>query len=156
VFVLLRRFIPDPVVFLQTFGHIRTLRAQIAANPGNAIARRDLANIYLRRHRPRTALALVDEALTRAPDDAELLYLRGVALSRAARAGQALEPLVRAIELKDNLLFGEPYRVAAETLTRLGKHEEAEDALLRFLRRNSSSVEGYVKLALSRKAQGHV
>ena len=154
VFFVLRPFIPDPFVLAGTWGRIRTLDAQIAANPANVTARRDLAVLWLARLRPRRALALLDEARRRSPDDAELLYLTGVARARSGDAEGALEPLVKAVEIDPRVRFGEPYLVAAEALLTLGRLEEAEDALDRYVSSNSSSLQGYVRLAQVRKGRG--
>ena len=147
VFVALRPFVPDPIVLARTWGKIRALDAQIAANPANVTARRDLAIIWLERLRPRRALELLDEARLRAPDDAEMLYLTGLARMRCGDPERALEPLVRAVELEPRLRYGDPYLAAAEALLMLRRLEEAEDALERFTRTNSSSIQGHVLLA---------
>jgi tetratricopeptide (TPR) repeat protein len=153
-FFLLRRFIPDPIVLLRTLGHVRRLRAQIAANPANVTARRDLAWLYLERLRPRAALSLLDEALRRTPREAELLFLQGVARHRVGRHDAALEPLVLAVDLDPRVRFGEPYLVAGDALSALGRVEEAVDAYERYVGVNSSSIEGHFKLARARKAAG--
>jgi tetratricopeptide (TPR) repeat protein len=154
VFFVLRRFIPDPFVLLRTAGRIGSLRGQISANPANLTARRDLAVIYLDRLRPRAALRLLEEALQRSPNDAELLYLTGVARYRSGDAAGALEPLVRAVELDPRVRFGEPYRVAALALLDLQRWDEAEDALERYTGANSSSMEGLVRLAQLKRRSG--
>ncbi|MDI1432824.1 tetratricopeptide repeat protein [Polyangium sorediatum] len=154
VFVALRPFIPDPIVLARTWGKIRALDAQIAANPANITARRDLAIIWLERLRPRRALELLDEARRRAPDDAELLYLTGLARMRCGDPEGALAPLVRAVELEPRLRYGDPYLAAAEALLMLGRLEEAEDALERFTRTNSSSIQGHVLLSDVRRKLG--
>jgi predicted Zn-dependent protease len=154
VFFVLRPFIPDPFVLARTWGRIRRLDAQIAANPANVTARRDLAVLWIERARPRRALELLDEARTRTPDDAELLYLTGVARARSGNPEGALEPLVKAVEVDPRVRFGEPYLVAAEALLALGRLEEAEDALDRYVSSNSSSLQGYVRLAEVRKRRG--
>jgi predicted Zn-dependent protease len=154
VFFVLRPFLPDPFVLARTWGRIRALDAQIAANPANVTARRDLAVIWLTRLRPRRALTLLDEARTRTPADAELLYLTGVARFRCGDAEGALEPLVQAVDIDPRVRFGEPYLVAAEALLALGRLEEAEDALDRYVSSNSSSLQGYVRLAEVRKRRG--
>jgi tetratricopeptide (TPR) repeat protein len=156
IFFVLRPFIPDPVVLFRTFGRIRTLESQIAANPANVTARRDLAVIWLERLRPGRALSLLDEARVRHPEDAELLYLTGTARLRSGDAEGALEPLVKSIEIDPRIRFGEPYLVAAEALLRLKRLEEAEDALERYVSFNSSSLEGYVRMAAVRKERGDV
>lgn len=147
LFLVLRRWIPDPWVLLRTFGRIRALRGQIEANPANVTARRDLARIYLERLRPRAALALLDRALERDRESPELLFLRGLALHRVGEHETALEPIVQAVAIDARVGFGEAYLVAGDALSALSRHEEAIDAYERFLETNSSSVEGWVKLA---------
>ncbi|MDC0747621.1 tetratricopeptide repeat protein [Polyangium mundeleinium] len=154
VFIALRPFIPDPIVLARTWGKIRALDAQIAANPANITARRDLAIIWLERLRPGRALELLDEARRRAPDDAELLYLTGLARMRCGDPEGALAPLVRAVELEPRLRYGDPYLAAAEALLLLGRLEEAEDALERFTRTNSSAIQGHVLLSDVRRKLG--
>lgn len=155
IFFLLRPFLPDPGILLRTWGQIQTLTAQIQANPANITARRDLAIVWLERLRPRRALELLDEARTRFPNDAELLYLTGVARLRCGDAEGALEPLVQAVEIDPKLRRGDPYLTAAEALLSLGRIEEAEDALERYVQANSSSMQGYVLLAVTRQKRGN-
>ena len=83
-----------------------------------------------------------------------LLFLSGLARLRSGDAAGALDPLVRVVEIEPRLLHGEPFRVAAEALLKLGRLEEAEDALSRFVQINSSSVEGYTRLARVRHDRG--
>src|SRR5256885_15100973 len=59
VIFLCRGFLPDPVVWLRTWGKIRSLRAQIAVNPSNMAASRDLALLYLARKRPKQAITAI-------------------------------------------------------------------------------------------------
>ena len=154
VFFVLRPFVPDPWVVARTWGRIRALDSQIAANPANVTARRDLAAIWLERMRPRRALTLLDEARRRDPGNAELLYLTGLARLRSGDAEGALEPLVEAVGIDPRVRFGEPYLVAAEALTVLGRLEEAEDALDRYTSVSSSSIQGWVRLAEVRRGRG--
>ncbi|MFZ5891934.1 MAG: tetratricopeptide repeat protein [Myxococcota bacterium] len=147
LFLLLRPYIPDPKAVFRALSRSRTLRAQVALNPANAVARRELAEIFLETLRPRAALKLVDEALQRAPDHAELTFLRGLALQRSGRNEAALAPLVRAVELDPRVRFGEPFMVAGDALSALRRHEEAVDAYERYVEANTSDVAGYVRLA---------
>jgi predicted Zn-dependent protease len=135
-------------------GKIRALKGQIAVNSSNVTARRDLARIYIARLQPGSALSLLDEARVRHPDDPELLFLTGLARLRSGDAEGALEPLIRAVDVEPRLLYGEPFRVAAEALVKLGRLEEAEDALDRYVGINSSTVEGYTQLARVRQDRG--
>lgn len=152
VFFLLRRWLPDPIVLFRTMGRIQALSRQIEANPANVTARRDLAMVYVERLRPGRALELLDEARKRFPDDAELLYLTGLAHWKRGDAEKALEPLVKSVQTDPRVRFGEPYLVAGDALKKLGRHDEAVDAYERFVQTNSSSIEGHVKLALAHRA----
>lgn len=154
VLYLLRNTLPDPWVWLRTSGRMRELSRRVEVNGADVVARRDLARIYLARLRPKRALALLDEARTRHPDDAELLYLIGLSRLKLGQAEAALEPLVRAVQEDPRVGFGDPYLKAGDALMKLARHEDAEDAYEHFVATNSSSLEGYVKLARARAALG--
>jgi tetratricopeptide (TPR) repeat protein len=159
-FWLCRGFLPDPVVWIRTMGRISRLRAEIAINPSNMMATRDLARLYLERKRPKQAIFLIEKTRermaesTRHPqgslDDAELLFQLGVARLKCGEPEAALEPLVAAIAIAPEVGRGDPYLVAGDALAKLGRWEEAEDSYERFIRKNSSSVQAYVKLARAR------
>jgi tetratricopeptide (TPR) repeat protein len=156
-FWLCRGFLPDPVVWLRTMGRISRLRAEIEINPSNMMATRDLARLYLERKRPKQAIVLIERTRqrmaesTRHPqgslDDAELLFQLGIARMNCGEPEAALEPLVAAIAIAPEVGRGDPYLVAADALAKLGRWEEAEDSLERFIGKNQSSVQAYVKLA---------
>ncbi|HEY8075575.1 MAG TPA: tetratricopeptide repeat protein [Labilithrix sp.] len=161
VFWLCRGFLPDPVVWLRTMGRISRLRGEIELNPANMVATRDLARLYLERRRPRRAMELIEHTRqrmaesTRHPqgsrDDAELLFHLGLARFRAGEYERALEPIVGAVAIAPDVGRGDPYMIAADALVKLGKWEEAEDSLERYLEYNQSSIEVYVKLARVRR-----
>lgn len=156
-FWLCRGFLPDPVVWVRTMGRMSKLRSEIALNPSNMLATRDLARLYLERKRPKKAIALIEQTRqrmaesTRHPqgslDDAELLFQLGIAKLKCGEPEAALEPLVAAIAIAPEVGRGDPYMVASDALMKLGRWEEAEDSLDRFLASNQSSVQAYVKLA---------
>ncbi|MDB5217890.1 MAG: hypothetical protein JWO86_5817 [Myxococcaceae bacterium] len=159
-FWLCRGFLPDPVVWLRTMGKISRLRAEIEINPSNMMATRDLARLYLERKRPKQAIFLIEKTRqrmaesTRHPqgslDDAELLFQLGIARLKCGEPEAALEPLVAAIAIAPEVGRGDPYLVAGDALAKLGRWEEAEDSLERFIGKNQSSVQAYVKLARAR------
>jgi tetratricopeptide (TPR) repeat protein len=128
LFFVLRRYIPDPGALWRALSRAGSLKRQVAVNAANITARRDLAQLYLDLLRPRAALKLLDEARERAPDDSELLFLTGMALHRAGRHEDALDPLVRAVDMRPSLRYGMPYQVAGDALLALGRNEEAIDA----------------------------
>jgi len=156
-FWLCRGFLPDPVVWFRTMGRISRLKGEIAINPANMMATRDLARLYLERKRPRRAIELIEATRqrmaesTRHPqgslDDAELLFHLGLAKMHAGDAEGALSPLVSAVAIAPEVGRGDPYMVAGEALMKLGRWEEAEDSLERFLASNQSSIKAYVQLA---------
>jgi tetratricopeptide (TPR) repeat protein len=161
VFWLFRGFLPDPVVWIRTMGRISKLRAEIDLNPSNMVATRDLARLYLERRRPKKAIELIDKTRqrmaesTRHPqgsrDDAELLFHLGLAKFRAGDYAGALDPIVAAVAIAPDVGRGDPYMIAADALVKLGRWEEAEDSLDRYLEHNQSSIEVYVKLARVRR-----
>jgi predicted Zn-dependent protease len=154
VVFLLRGYIPDPYVFMRTARRMRSLRTQIAANPANVTARRDLARVYLERSRPKRALALLQEARKRHPDDAELLFLTGLAQARSRAYEPALQSLIDAVGIDPRTGFGEPYRAAGDVLMKLERYSDAEDAFEHYVDTNSSAVDGWYKLARARAKQG--
>lgn len=165
-FWLCRGFLPDPVVWFRTMGRISKLKAEIALNPSNMMATRDLARLYLERKRSSKAIELIEHTRqrmaesTRHPqgslDDAELLFQLGIARMRLGQPEKALEPLVAAVAIAPEVGRGDPYLVASDALMKLDRWEEAEDSLDRFISHNQSSVQAYVKLARARAKQKNV
>lgn len=144
---LLRGVVPAPGALFGALSRAGRLREQVRLNRANVTARRDLATIYLELRRPRRALELLDEGLALHADDAELLYLSGVALQRAGRHEAALERLLRAIENDARLRHGHPYFVAGEALLSLKRWDDAVDAFERYLDFASSDVAAHAALA---------
>jgi tetratricopeptide (TPR) repeat protein len=144
---LLRGLLPPPGALFGALGRAGRLRQQVQVNRANITARRDLATIYLSLLRPRRAIQLLEEGLALAPQDAELMYLHGVALHRAGRHDAALAQLLAAIERDARLRHGHPYFAAGETLLALERWDDAVDAFERYLDFNSSDVAAYTCLA---------
>jgi tetratricopeptide (TPR) repeat protein len=147
------RWLPDPYLFFKHLGRVRNLKQQIAQNPENATARRDLAKIWLEKKRPKRAIKLLEEARRRDPESAELAFLLGKALLLAKRPAEALDPLVESASKNEKLQYGEAYLVAGCALYALARNAEAEDAFARYIAINSSTVEGRVRLACARREQ---
>src|SRR5947207_1244215 len=70
-----RRWLPDPFLILKHRSRVRSLQVDIDTNASNVTARRDLAKIWLEKHRPKRALPLLEQALARDPNSVELRYL---------------------------------------------------------------------------------
>jgi tetratricopeptide (TPR) repeat protein len=147
VLLFVQRFLPRPDALFRALRHARRLRTEVEINPANVTARRNLARVYLDVLRPRAALSLLEQALARAPDDAEIQYLSGLALTRVGRHEDALPRLVRAVELDPRVGFGLPYRVAGDALYALKRWDGAIDAYERYASSNSSDVGVHTRLA---------
>jgi tetratricopeptide (TPR) repeat protein len=149
--LVLQRWLPDPYLFVKHARRVRNLKAQIAQNPDNVTARRDLAKILLEKRRPRRALKLLAEARGRDRDNVELMFLQGKALLLAGRPEEALGPLVDAAQLNEKFQYGDAYLIAGRALYAVDRNAEAEDAFSRYVAINSSTVEGRVRLACARR-----
>lgn len=145
-----RGFLPPPGAVFGALGRAGRLREQVRLNRANITARRDLASVYLSLLRPRRAIPLLEEGLALAPEDAELMYLLGVALHRAGRHEEALVRLLAALERDARLRHGQPYFVAGETLLALERWDDATDAFERYLDFNGSDVAAHTCLARAR------
>ena len=154
LFLVLRRFIPDPGALFRALGRMGALRSQVAVNAANVTARRDLAMIYLDLLRPGAALTVLDQGLARKPDEAELLYLSGMALQRLGRHEEALPRIERAVELSPRIRFGMPFLLAGDSLLALGRYGEAIDAYERYMDANSSDIAGPARMAIAQAKAG--
>jgi hypothetical protein len=149
-----RRWLPDPYLALKYRGRVRALEVDVATNPGNVTARRDLASIWLEKRRAGRALPLLEQALGRDGKSPQLLYLNGVALLLAGRHQPALDALISVVHVEPGFRYGEAYLRAADALIALKRWEDADEALGHYLKINSSSLEGLYKRAKIRKARG--
>jgi len=168
LFFAVRRWLPDPVVLMRTLSRIGALKTQVRLNPANIIARRDLGRAYLDLRRPGAALEYLSQATELAPRDADVAYWRGVALLRAGDDAAAVRAFATAVGFDPD--EGEPfsdaskrgkamsvqrhadaYLGAAIALERLGKVDQAEEALMMSASSNSSNLEPLVRLAQLRR-----
>jgi len=140
-----RRWLPDPFLILKHRSRVRALQIDIDTNPSNATARRDLAKIWLEKHRPKRALPLLEQASARDPSSLELLYLSGLSHLLAGDNERAVAALVTVTHRQPTFHYGDAYLRAADALIALGRWDDADDALERYARINTSNVEGRVK-----------
>ena len=153
VAVIARRWLPDPIQYLRLAGRLRSLEQQVQLNPANATARAQLAEIWLEKRRPRRAIPLLEQALERG-DAPELRYLLGLAHLRAGEAQQALEPLAAALARDQKVRYGAAYLAIADALVAVNRLDEGIEAYERYVKINTSSLEGYLKLARARHRHG--
>jgi tetratricopeptide (TPR) repeat protein len=154
VAVVARRWLPDPVLYLRHAGRVHGLQQQVDINPANATARAQLAEVWLTKRRPRRAIPLLQQALERDPKSAELRYLLGLALLRAGKPNEALEPLAEALATDQKVRYGAAYLAIGDALAAVGRRDEAIEAFERYIKINTSSLEGYCKLARVRRKSG--
>jgi tetratricopeptide (TPR) repeat protein len=153
---LARRRLPDPFLAIKHAGQARRLEAELRVNPNDVTARRNLAMIWLERSRPARALPLIEQALGREPDSLELQYLRGVALLAAGRHGEAVEILQAVMRREPRFRQDEVSLRLADGLMALRQWQDAEHQLAAYVDTlNQSSVEGWYKLWMVRRAQGN-
>jgi len=143
--LLARRWLPDPIMFFKHRARVRTLQIDIDTHASNATARRDLAKIWLEKHRPQRALPLLERAIARDPNSVELQFLSGVAHLLARQHERAVEALVAVTHREPNFQYGEAFLRAADALIALGRWDDADDALERYVKINSSSIEARCK-----------
>jgi tetratricopeptide (TPR) repeat protein len=134
-------------LYARSASRLRSLRDQVEINPANAVARAQLAEVWLDRRRPARAVPLLEQALERDPKSAELLYLLGLARLRAGKADQALEALGAAVEGDPKVRYGAALLTLGDAQLAVGKLDEARAAYARYVKINTSSLEGYCKLA---------
>ena len=89
VFYVARPYLPDPVIWLRTWGRIRSLESEITLNPSNMIATRDLARLHLERRRPKQAIALLESAHERQRSDLWVTAELAAALRQAGEPRRA-------------------------------------------------------------------
>jgi cellulose synthase operon protein C len=135
-------------IYARSAGRLRSLRDQVEINPANAVARAQLAEVWLDRRRPARAVPLLEQALERDPTSAELLFLLGLARLRAGRAEQALEPLGSAVASDPKVRYGAALLALGDAQLAVGKLDEARTAYARYIKINTSNLEGYCKLAV--------
>lgn len=152
--LLARPWLPDPIQWLRHARRAAALEAQVRLNPANAVARRELAMIWIDRRRPARALPHLAAAREREPDDLELRLLEGQAQHLARAHAEAAATCLAIAERDPKFRYGAPWMIRAEALAALRRWPEAEAALRRFQQINSSSLESHVRLAQARTEQG--
>ena len=154
VALVARRWVPDPWLAVKYAGRVRSIDADVRANPDNITARRNLAVIWLEKRRPQRALPLLEQALRRDPEDIELHHVRGLALLGTRRWEASVDELLEVLRRQPRFRYGEAYLRASDALIALHRWEQAEDGLTNYVEVNRSSVEGRYKLGLVRAARG--
>ncbi len=134
-------------LYARSARRLRDLKTQVELNPSNAVAQTQLGEIWLDRRRPARAIPLFEQALERDPKSAELHYLLGLSQLRAGHPDRALEPLSTALGHDDRVRYGAGYLAIGDALAAVDRLDEASETYERYVKINTSSIEGYCKLA---------
>ncbi len=148
-----RRWLPDPWLSAKYAGRVRSLDAQLRANPSNLTARQDIAVILLDKRRPRRALEHVELARQRDPSDLDLQFLEG-SCRLAMRDYEAASAILLEVATRSpKFRYGDAQLRASDAMIGMHKWDDAIATLRSFVKINTSSVEGWFKLsrALARK-----
>jgi tetratricopeptide (TPR) repeat protein len=149
--LLLYRWLPDPALYIAKFSRLRRLKSRILQNPQDINARRDVAMIYIAQRRPKKAIAALQPAFERGQDTGDARLLLGKAYYQCGDYERCAELLLAGAEAQPKLAYGEPLLVAAEALHKLGRVDDAIATFERYLKINTSSVEGFYRMAAAMK-----
>jgi len=125
---------------------IRDLKQQVAINPSNATALKDLGRLCVRKKRYQTARHYLEQAIDRLEDSDEANYFLGLAYLKTGREDEGLSRINKALALNPRLLYGEPYLRLGEYYLEHDKRAEALTMLNHFKEIHSSSSEGFYQL----------
>jgi tetratricopeptide (TPR) repeat protein len=131
------------------FGAIRSLVRELAVNPHDASARRDLGRLLVDARRFHEAVPHLEMAMERMPDSDEAACDLGLAYLRTGKVTEGEMMIRKALERSPKLRYGEPYLRWGEFLLRQGRAAEAAERLERFRSIFSSSVEGHYLLGMA-------
>ena len=125
---------------------IRDLKQQVAVNPSNATALKDLGRLCVRKNRYQTARPYLEQAINRMEDSDEANYFLGLAYLKTGREDEGLFRINKALSLNPRLLYGEPYLRLGEHYLENDKRAAALNMLNHFKEIHSSSSEGFYQL----------
>ena len=146
--------IPNPSEMFRRQKAFSRLKREVAINPYDSVARRDLGMVLLDKWRPREALDNFLEALKKEKDSAELNHFVGLAYLRCGEAASAEGYLRKAVELDPRFRYGESHLYLGEALLELKRPEEAFESLKAYLEINNTSIEGLYNYAHALHALG--
>jgi len=145
---------------LTRFGEVALVRRRDGAEVRRLLAvdtphnRGKLGSLFLGQGRARKALGHLEVAMAGEPGVAEWAYRAGCAHLSLGELEEAEAALVRATELDEEYAYGGALMRLAETRSRLGRHEEALELLLRQEQNHGPSPENAYRRGLAQKKLG--
>lgn len=135
-------------------GAIRVLLRELAVNPHDATARRDLGRFLVEARRFDDAVPHLQMAKERMPESDETVCDLSLAYLWTGKVPEGEDLIRQALERSPKLRYGEPYLRWGEFLLHQGRVTEAAERLERFRSIFSSSVEGHYLLGLAYQRAG--
>lgn len=134
----------------------RKLRSEVRAlgEVGNARGHGKIGALYLARGRPRTALQHLVEAARGEPELAEWHYRLGLARLATRDAAGALADFERCVAREEEHAYGAAQMRRAECLQRIGRAQEALEALALFERNHGPSPESFYRRGQALRSLG--
>jgi tetratricopeptide (TPR) repeat protein len=134
----------------------RKLRSEIRAlgEVGNARSHGKMGALYLMRGQPRAALEHLETAARGEPELAEWHYRLGLARLATREAAGALADFERCVAREEEHAYGAAQMRRAECLQRLGRAQEALEALALFERNHGPSPEALYRRGQALRALG--
>jgi len=133
---------------------IRMLFREIAINPDDAVARRDLGRFLVQTRRFSEAVPHLEKAVARMPDSDEAVCDLGFALLWTGKSEEGEALIRKALERSPKLRYGDPHLHWGEFLLHKGRAGQAAEQLEQFRGIFSSSVEGHYLLGLAYQRSG--
>lgn len=131
--------------------HARVRELSAVASPHN---QGKLGSMYVVQGRPKKAIELLRQAVAGEPEVAEWRYRLGCALTETGRVEEGVEALRECVALEEEHAYGAAQMRLAEALMRLGRADEALEALATFERNHGPSPESAYRRGVALKAKG--
>jgi tetratricopeptide (TPR) repeat protein len=146
--------LPDPLKGFLRWQRGSWLRRTIAHNPNDRRARFELADILVQQRRHAAAVEVLRPNVEAGEDDAQTLFLLGIASTGAGQLEQA-ERLFKAVREEDEDFKHNEIDLALGRARLLrGDTKGAEESLTAFIQKRRSTVEARVLLAKLREKAG--
>ena len=151
---LLRDRIPSPSAWLRRQRQFARLKYEVAVNPYDSVAGRNIGMVLLDKGRPAEALTHLLEALKKEPGSAEINHLVGLSYLRGGKPDDAVGYLTKSIEVEPRFRYGESHLYLGEALLAKKDVDEAIGSFKTYLSINNTSIEGLYGYASALTAAG--
>lgn len=148
------RLFPDPVNWVRRWWRAGRLERRLASLPHDRTARRELAELLIRRGKYPRAVEVLRPNLEAGDEDTATLFAMGVACLGANHSAQGEKLLAHLEELQPNFRVGEVHLVLGRDFLRRREFAKARQALELLVTARTGTVEGRVLLAQALQGLG--